>query len=95
VDKTPYIVALNYGYEWNGTLTLYTHGAKEGRTIDSAKKNPFVCFQMDIDHGLFRGTAACRWGMTYKSIVGYGTLTIMEDTDERKRAGPHHGSLRE
>ncbi|MGD0916544.1 MAG: pyridoxamine 5'-phosphate oxidase family protein [Thermodesulfobacteriota bacterium] len=96
VDKTPYIVALNYGYEWDGTLRLYAHGAIEGRMIDCMKKNPFVCFQMDIGHGLFRGKTAHQWGMTYKSIVGYGTLTIIEGTDERKRAldliMAHYGS---
>jgi uncharacterized protein len=96
VEETPYIVALNFGYEWDDTLRLYAHGAGEGRMIDCMKKNPFVCFQMDIDHGLFRGKGACEWGMTYKSIVGYGTLATIEDADERKKAldliMTHYGS---
>jgi len=95
-DNVPYIVALNYGYEWDSSLTLYVHGAREGRMIDCMKSNGLVCFQMDIDHGLFRGKTACRWGMTYKSIVGYGSLVLIEEREQKLRAldlvMAHYGS---
>jgi uncharacterized protein len=96
VDNVPYIVALNYGYEWDSSLTLYFHGAREGRMIDSMKSNNLVCFEMDIDHGLFRGKTACEWGMTYKSIVGYGSLGVIEQREEKLKAldlvMAHYGS---
>jgi nitroimidazol reductase NimA-like FMN-containing flavoprotein (pyridoxamine 5'-phosphate oxidase superfamily) len=82
----PYIVTLNFGYEWNDRLTLYFHCAKQGRKLDLMKKNNTVCFEMDIGHALKRGNAACDWGMSYRSIVGYGTLSSVNDPQERTRA---------
>lgn len=39
----PYIVPLNYGYEYaDGALTFYFHSAKEGRKLEILKKNPTV-----------------------------------------------------
>lgn len=95
-DNVPYIVALNHGYEWDGALTLYFHGAGEGRMIDCMKRNGLVCFQMDIDRELFRGKTACQWGMTYKSIIGYGSLSLIEKREHKLRAldlvMAHYGS---
>ena len=42
----PYIVPLNYGYEYaDGALTFYFHSAKEGRKLEILKKNPTVCLE--------------------------------------------------
>ena len=47
----PYIIALNYGYEYeNGALTLYFHSANQGRKLDLLREDPHVGFQMDCDH---------------------------------------------
>ena len=74
----PYIVALNYGYEWaegEGSLpVLFFHGAREGRKMELARAAPRVCFQLDCDHELLAGPDPCDWGMKYASLVGYGTL---------------------
>lgn len=44
----PYIVPLNYGYEYaDGALTFYFHSAKEGRKLEILKKNPAVCLELD------------------------------------------------
>lgn len=43
-DGTPYIVPLNFGYEFDGAaLTLYFHCAKEGRRIDRYSTPLAVC----------------------------------------------------
>ena len=48
-----YIVPLNYGYRLeDGVLTLYFHGAKEGKKLDLIRKNPEVGFEMDGRHEL-------------------------------------------
>ena len=81
----PYVVPMNYGYEMNGDkLTIWLHGAPQGRKIDLMKQNPKVFFEMDCDITPFEGDVACRYGITYSSIMGRGTATIVEDPEERK-----------
>ena len=49
----PYVVPMQYGYVFtDGALTLYLHGAKEGRKIDCIKKNPNVCIELETDIAL-------------------------------------------
>ena len=79
-----YIVPLNYGYEFDGDkLTLYFHSAKEGRKIDILSKAPVVAFEMDCSHQLIESEIACRNGYAYKSIIGQGNASLIEDTDEK------------
>jgi len=82
----PYIVALNFGEKYGDPIKLYFHSAPEGRKIELLKKNPVVCFQMDIDHELRPSEIACDCSMNYKSIVGYGKIRFLEESEERKVA---------
>ncbi len=81
--NTPYLITMNYGFEWNDSLLIYLHCAREGRKIDIIKKNPKVCFSVDIDHELVTSEQACGWGMKYKSVVGTGIVEIMKDDNEK------------
>jgi uncharacterized protein len=83
-SNTPYIVTLNFGYRWAEKLVLYFHCAKVGRKLDLLRKNNTVCFSMDTDHSLKQGEYACGWSMGFRSIVGYGTLSIVNDAAEKK-----------
>ena len=85
----PYIVALNYGYDWpegDSFPTFYFHCAREGRKLDLMRASPRVCLQADCDHELVGGPAPCDWGMKYASIVGYGILRELQDSAERQAA---------
>ena len=83
----PYVVPMNYGYTLeDGKLTLYLHGAKRGRKIDALKANPKVFFEMCCDITPFEGDVACRYGITYASIMGRGIATLVEDVEEKKSA---------
>ena len=86
VGNVPYIVALSFGYDPGGAGTLYFHGAPEGRKMEMMKKNNLVCFAMDTDHKLYGKNKACGWSMKYKSIVGYGKLSLVRDNIERIKA---------
>ena len=45
-DKGAYIVPMNFGYEDNnGKLTLYFHGATEGKKIDLINNQPEISFE--------------------------------------------------
>ncbi len=82
--EEPYMVAMNFGYVWNEKLLLYFHCAKQGRKLELIRNNGRVCFQLDTDHKLMQGETACHWGMGYKSIVGYGTISIVEAIQEKR-----------
>lgn len=85
-DGIPYIVPLNFGYEYrDDTLTLYFHGAREGKKIDILKKNNRVCFEMDTGHRLTPGDAACDYGFNYASVIGFGTVEFIEEATEKIR----------
>ena len=82
-----YVVPMNYGYTMdNGKLTIYLHGAKRGRKIDLMRANPKVFFEMDCDITPFEGEIACKYGITYSSIMGKGIAEIVEDVEEKKKA---------
>ncbi len=83
----PYVVPMNYGYVMDeGKLTVYLHGAKRGRKIDVMRANPKVFFELDCDITPFEGDIACRYGITYSSVMGKGLATIVEDVEEKKKA---------
>jgi nitroimidazol reductase NimA-like FMN-containing flavoprotein (pyridoxamine 5'-phosphate oxidase superfamily) len=82
-DDMPYVVAVNYGYADN---CLYIHAAPEGRKIDFMRKNPRVCFEIDVDVEIVNTDSVHKCSTKYKSIIGYGTASIITD-DPGKIAG--------
>lgn len=83
----PYVVPMNYGYLLeDGKLTIYLHGARRGRKIDAIKANPKVFYEMCCDITPFEGEVACKYGITYASIMGRGLATLVEDVEEKKKA---------
>lgn len=83
VDNEPYIVTLNYGY---ADGALYMHSANKGRKLDMMRANPRVCFTVDVDYGLKKADEACKWGVNYRSVVGYGRASVVEDMAGKKAA---------
>lgn len=81
----PYIVPLNYGYEYiDNSLVFYMHGAKQGHKIDLLNANPKVCIQIESDVALVTGgEIACKYGMTYASVICQGTISLVTDTQEK------------
>ncbi len=77
----PYIVPMSFGYS-DGRI--YLHSAKEGKKIDILRKNSKVSFEVDLDSKLGKGGKACKWGMDYLSVVGFGTASFVEDPTEKK-----------
>ena len=78
--KTPYIVPMNFGYRDN---SLYFHSAMTGRKIDILKKNPNLCFEIDIPGKTINSEKACNWSMSFQSIMGEGkTQFIDKETDK-------------
>ena len=83
----PYVVPMNYGYTYeNEKLTIWLHGATTGRKLDVIRKNPKVFFEMECDLIPFEGDVACKYGISYSSLMGKGIATIVEDSAEKQRA---------
>ena len=81
-DEAPYIVPLNFGYREN---TLYFHSAGAGRKLDLLQKNPVVGFEVESGVKLVSGEKACDWGVSFRSIIGYGRAALVDDSDEKRR----------
>ena len=87
VDNEPYVVPMNYGYTMEeGKLTLYLHSAVRGKKLDMIRANPKVFFEMDCDRKPFEGNLPCQYGLSYSSLMGRGTASIVEDVEEKKKA---------
>ena len=82
-DGSPYIVPLCFGYKDN---SLHFHSAKAGRKIEILKRNNEVCFEFDDNLEVQAGEAACDWGMMYRSVIGYGRASFIEDPEEKRKA---------
>ncbi len=67
-DK-PDVVPLCFVYDGQ---YLYIHSATKGRKIDVLKKNPNVCFEIDLIAEATTAENACDWGMKYQSVIGFG-----------------------
>jgi len=80
----PYIVTLNFGYSGGKEKKIYFHCASEGKKLEMIRKNNWVCFEMDIDHKLHTGKNACDYGMSYRSVVGWGRILVLTDDEEKK-----------
>ncbi|MBN1116407.1 MAG: pyridoxamine 5'-phosphate oxidase family protein [Bacteroidales bacterium] len=83
--EEPYIVPMNYGFvKTEKGFEFYMHCAQEGRKIEIIRENPKVCFEIDIDHELKSAPKACGWTMTFKSLMGTGTISILDGNDDKK-----------
>ena len=82
-DDQPYVVPMNYGYSEG---YLYLHSATEGQKVDMARKNPRVCFQVDVDVQVTSAAEACGWGCDYKSVIGTGSVKFLEEPEDKAEA---------
>jgi nitroimidazol reductase NimA-like FMN-containing flavoprotein (pyridoxamine 5'-phosphate oxidase superfamily) len=81
----PYIVPLNFGFAVEeGKLTLYFHGASEGKKLDLIRKDNRAGFEMDCSHELVADSKTGNVTMTYESVIGFGIISFVEDNDKLK-----------
>ena len=83
-----YLLPMNYGYtlEESGKLTLYVHGSLEGKKWDLIRENGQVAVEIDCDHALIEGKVPCQYGYGYASILGSGTIEILDSPEEKAEA---------
>ena len=84
-NDRPYVVPMQYGFVFaDGQLTLYVHCAKEGRKLDIIKKNPRVFIELETEAAIISGgDIPCKYGSEYASVMGDGTVVVVEDVAEK------------
>jgi hypothetical protein len=80
IDGMPHIVPVNFAHQDN---ILYIHSAPAGNKIKMIGKNNRVCFEMELYEEIIRAEKACNWTTKYRSVIGWGTIRISENTDEK------------
>ena len=82
-DDRPYIVPLCFGYK-DGNL--YFHSAEKGKKLEVLRINNCVCFEMDIDHELVMADYPCESEMKYRSVIGFGQASFVNEVEEKRMA---------
>ena len=83
-DGDIYIVPVNYGYiRENGKYSFYFHGSRAGRKFELAKASPKVGFEIDGNYELLEAETACDFSAKFQSVIGTGTLSLVEDKTEK------------
>ena len=83
----PYVVPMNYGYEFvDEKPVFYLHGARQGRKLDVIRANPRAFVELECDIVPFEGEVACKYGITYASVMARGKAVIVEDVQEKMHA---------
>lgn len=84
-DGDIYIVPVNYGYlHEDGKYLFYFHGAKAGRKYELSKSKPTVGFEIDGKYKLLENELACNYSATFQSVIGTGTIRLVEDPEEKE-----------
>ena len=80
-----YIVPVNYGIsQQDGKTAFYFHGALAGRKYELAKACPKVGFEIDGNYRLLEHELACKYSAAFQSVIGTGTLRLVEDEEEKR-----------
>ncbi len=69
-DDTTYVVPVSYAYD--GTY-IYGH-TKEGMKIDMMRKNPKVCFEVDVMENM----------SNWRSVIAWGKFKELKEPEDRK-----------
>lgn len=82
-DGAPYILPLNFGMETTDSeITLYFHGAAEGKKYDLIQKDNRVSFEMDCSHRLVMDKENGNCTMEYESVIGRGRITFVPEEEK-------------
>jgi nitroimidazol reductase NimA-like FMN-containing flavoprotein (pyridoxamine 5'-phosphate oxidase superfamily) len=76
----PYIVTLSYGYDQSNNA-LYFHTSLKGLKLEFIMANSSVCGTVVEDRGYLKNECA----HAYRSVVFWGTISIVKDLEEKKR----------
>ena len=87
-DGYPYITPVNFVYFQE---RIYFHCAPGGEKLDNIRRNPKVCFEVDIplaylDVGFDPGRPTCQLHQFYHCVIVRGKASVVEDRSTKVNA---------
>jgi nitroimidazol reductase NimA-like FMN-containing flavoprotein (pyridoxamine 5'-phosphate oxidase superfamily) len=82
-DGQPFVIPTSYGRSGD---TLYVHGSAASRTLRTLAAGVEVCVTVTLVDGLVLARSAFHHSMNYRSVVLFGTATLVEAADEKTAA---------
>ena len=79
----PFLVPVFYAYDGRA---LYFHSAPAGSKVDIMKRNPLVCFEVSLDHGIIEDESICDFEAKHRTVIGLGRTAFVDDEAEKTRA---------
>lgn len=83
IDGQPFVIPTTYGRVGD---KLYIHGSPASRMLRSLASGIEVCVTVTLIDGLVLARSAFHHSMNYRSVVIFGTATIVQDADQKLEA---------
>jgi uncharacterized protein len=83
VDGQPFVIPTTYGRVED---QLYIHGSPASRMLQSLQTGIEVCLTVTLLDGLVLARSAFHHSMNYRSVVIFGTATIVQDAEQKLAA---------
>lgn len=78
----PFMVPVFYAYDGHA---LYFHSAQKGSKIEILERNPNVCIEVGLDHGVIEDDKACDFEARHRTVIGHGKAAFVTDPAEKVR----------
>jgi nitroimidazol reductase NimA-like FMN-containing flavoprotein (pyridoxamine 5'-phosphate oxidase superfamily) len=79
----PYVVPMNFAFRGG---RIFLHSSPRGLKMEMLRRNPHVCFEIDISHKALPGENICTWGFGYRSVIGFGQARFIDDPAQKREA---------
>lgn len=83
LEGQPFVKPSTFVYD-EATRSIYLHGAQEGRTVNTLKANPRVCFSVAEMGRLLPGKRAKGFALEYAGVVVFGKAIILGKEEARR-----------
>jgi len=84
-DDQPFINVSNYWYDADRHEIIF-HSNLAGRVRANSEHAPKVCFEASEFGRLLPSNVALEFSLQYESVVAFGTIRVLADADEKRRA---------
>jgi nitroimidazol reductase NimA-like FMN-containing flavoprotein (pyridoxamine 5'-phosphate oxidase superfamily) len=84
-EEQPYITPTLFWYDPQ-VHEIYFHSNVTGRVRSNAEGYPQVCFEASQAGKLLPSNIALEFSIQYESVIAFGTIRLLEDEAEKKRA---------
>ena len=84
-DDQPFINVSNFWYDADRHEIIF-HSNLAGRVRANTEHAPKICFEASEFGRLLLSNVALEFSLQYESVVAFGTIRVLADADEKRRA---------